>query len=259
MSAEYLLALPIVIWAVWLYMTAWFICAVIIKRNDVADVAWGLGFGLATFVALAQSSMPSRSGLLVLFMVLIWGGRLSSHIYRRNRHKDEDYRYAKWREEWGKWVYVRSYFQVFMLQGLLMLCVVTPALVVASSRQEVYGANLAIGFFIWLFGFAYESIADRQLRIFISKPHNKGKLMTRGLWKYSRHPNYFGEITQWWGLGVMAIGVEGGAIGLLGPAMITYLIWKVSGVPLLEKKYAHVKEYQEYSRRTSVIIPLPPK
>jgi len=259
MPAEYIIALPVITLVVWLYMTGWFVVALLKNRNDVADIAWGLGFFVATFAGLAQSFNPTRSGLLVLMMVLVWGSRLSLHIYRRNHSKPEDYRYAQWRHDWGKWFYIRSYFQVFMLQGVLLLFVATPALVVVTSSSEVMEWFLIIGFLIWLFGFVFESVADRQLRNFVSDHHNRGKLMTRGLWSYSRHPNYFGEITQWWGLGVVSLGVANGAIGLLGPALITYLIVKVSGIPLLEEKYKHNTDYQAYKRRTSSLIPLPPR
>lgn len=240
-------------------MSCWFIVSVIIKRNDTADVAWGFGFIAAAITGLIVNHNHSVTAILTIILVSIWGLRLGIHIGLRNLKKSEDQRYKAWKDTWGKWFHLRSYFQIFMLQGLLMFLVVFPVLVIDNYAVKNLNTLLTIGALIWIFGFIFESIGDKQLREFISNPSNKGQIMMRGLWKYTRHPNYFGEITQWWGIGVIALSCRHGWIGLLGPLTITFLILRVSGVPLLEKYYDNNPAYQDYKLRTSVLIPLPQK
>ena len=240
-------------------MSVWFLISIIGKRNDVADIAWGLGFIVAAVTALSINHPVSFSAYIVTGLVVIWGSRLSIHIGLRNIKKPEDSRYNIWRKSWGKWFYIRSYLQVFMLQGLLMLIVVSPVLLIATFGTNGVKPLLIIGVIIWLFGFIFESIGDRQLKVFIGNPINRGHIMMTGLWKYTRHPNYFGEITQWWAIAIIGLSFSYGWIGIIGAATITYLILKVSGVPLLEKHYEDNPEYQSYKQKTSVIIPLPAK
>jgi steroid 5-alpha reductase family enzyme len=245
--------------AIWIYMSIWFLVAYTIKRNDVADAAWGLGFVVASVIGLFSTQNFSFSSLLVAIMVIIWGLRLSWHIGIRNSKKSEDYRYRAWRDNWGKWFALRSYLQIFIFQGLLMLLIATPVFIIYNySNFGLHPLTLA-GSLFWVFGFLFESIGDRQLSKFISDPKNKGRLMKKGLWRYSRHPNYFGEITQWWAIGIIALSTSYGWLGLIGPIVITFLIVKVSGIPLLEAKYSNNPEYKEYKLRTSVLIPFIPK
>lgn len=242
-----------------LYVTFWFIVSILKKRNDVADIAWGLGFFVVTFVTYFAFGMGTGRGLLVTILVLIWALRLSLHIYSRNKGKLEDYRYKKWREEWGKWFYVRSYVQVYLLQGLLMLVVVSPAVIVNIYKGGDLNILDFIGVAVWILGFIFETVGDYQLTRFVSDPLNKGKIMKSGLWRYTRHPNYFGEVTQWWGVFIIALSVSYGLVGIVGPLLITFLIVKVSGIPLLEKKMEGNKDFEKYKRRTSIFFPLPPK
>lgn len=240
------------------YMTFWFVLSVIKKRNDVADVAWGLGFILMAWSGMSLSNISLR-GLVVNLLVTIWGVRLAFHIYKRNINKQEDYRYATWRKEWGKWFFIRSYFQVYILQGLLLYLIVQPVIFIHYHASNSLGFLDLIGLVIWIIGFYFEATGDAQLKAFISNPENKNKLMESGLWKYSRHPNYFGEVTQWWGLFVIACSLPGAAVTIMGPLTITILILFVSGIPLLEKKYAGRTDFENYKKRTSVFFPLPPK
>ena len=143
-----------------------------------------------------------------------------------------------------------------MLQGLLLVLVSMPILVIMTFATESFSIVAALGLIIWMIGFVFETIGDRQLRNFLQKPVNKGRIMTTGLWAYTRHPNYFGEITQWWGIGIIALSCSYGLVGLIGPIVITFLIVKVSGIPLLEQKYANNPEYQAYKKRTPMLIPL---
>jgi len=241
------------------YMSSWFIASLIRKRNDVADIAWGLGFVLLAWISYFISNDSGMRGLLAGTLVSIWGLRLARHIYTRNKDKKEDYRYLSWRKEWGKWFYLRSYAQVYLLQGALLFIIVLPVLLINKRAGQAPGFLDIVGVLVWLIGFFFESVGDAQLTKFIKNPLNKGRIMQGGLWKYTRHPNYFGEVTQWWGIWLIALSVQNGWLGIIGPITITVLILFVSGVPLLEKKYKGRTDFEEYKKRTSVFIPLPPK
>lgn len=245
--------------AVLLYMTGWFLAAQIRGRNDIADVAWGLGFILVAAVSLVHGGIYSGRGLLVSGLVLAWGIRLALHIHSRNRGKGEDPRYRKWREEWGRWFVLRSFLQVFMLQGMLLLMAAVPIVFVNSAPAGTLGWLDLLGVTVWLTGFSFEAIGDWQLLTFIRNPANKGKLMTEGLWRYTRHPNYFGEVTLWWGIWLVTLALPGGWLTVIGPLTITFLILKVSGIPMLEAPYEKRADFQEYKRRTSAFFPMPPR
>jgi steroid 5-alpha reductase family enzyme len=242
------------------FMTLWFLVSLAIRRNDIADILWGAGFILVVLTSLGAVETVSYRALIMSLLVIIWGARLSTRIYLKNRGKSEDFRYRKWREEWGRYFALRSYFQVFGLQGILMLVVLTPVLYVIGRQDPVNISFLDIlGVVIWFAGFLLETVADYQLDSFKSRSYNKGLILQTGLWKYSRHPNYFGEVVMWWGLYCIALSVPGGAFTFVGPLVITFLILKVSGIPLLEEHYRDNPKYQQYSKRTSVFVPLPPR
>lgn len=241
------------------YMSAWFVLSLVKKRNDVADTAWGLGFILLTWTSFAIGHSQGTLGLLVGILVSIWGARLAWHIHKRNKGKTEDYRYAKWRQEWGTWFYLRSYAQVYLLQGALLFLIVLPVLFINKSVGQDFGVLAFLGLLVWILGFIFESVGDAQLARFIKDPANKGKLMRSGLWKYTRHPNYFGEVTMWWGIWLIALSVPYGFLSIIGPLTITILILKVSGIPMLEKKMQENPEFAEYKERTSIFIPWFPK
>ena len=236
-------------------MSLWFVVSLLKKRNDVADVAWGLGFVLMTWASFFLSDDSGTRGILVGVLVSIWGLRLTWHIHARNKSKAEDYRYLAWRKDWGKWFYVRSYFQVYLLQGFFLFLIVSPILLINKSAVPAIGLLDIVGVSVWFVGFYFEAIGDAQLARFIKDPANKGKLMQSGLWAYTRHPNYFGEVTQWWGIWIIALSVSGGLLGIIGPITITFLILKVSGIPMLEKKMEENPDFTEYKKRTSVFIP----
>ncbi len=253
---NYFLTLGLVLFV---YMSLWFIFSLIKKRNDVADVAWGLGFVLMTWTSFFLNGDFGARGLLVGVLVSIWGLRLAWHIHARNHGKTEDYRYLAWRKEWGKWFYLRSYFQVYILQGVLLFLIAVPLFIINKNVGVELGLLDFAGVMVWIIGFCFESVGDAQLAKFISDPTNKGKLMKSGLWAYTRHPNYFGEVTQWWGIWLVALSVTNGWFGIIGPITITFLILKVSGVPMLEKKMAENPDFAEYKRQTSVFIPMLPR
>ncbi len=234
---------------VFLYMSAWYIISIILKRNDVADIAWGWGFFLSTAILLFINN-SHWSHYLVFILITFWAWRLALHIFFRNKGKKEDYRYAKWRKDWGAWFYFRSFWQVFILQGLLMLVILLP--VVAIYEQTIsFNFFTILGIVMWLLGFIFETVSDYQLLKFIKNPNNRGQLLKSGLWQYSRHPNYFGEIIQWWGIWLLSLNF----IAIIGPLLISFLIIKVSGIPMLEKKMEKHPEWDNYKNKTSVLIP----
>jgi len=245
--------------ALWGYMTLWFLVSLIRKRNDVADVAWGVGFVLLAWTSFFISGGSGTRGLLAGILVSIWGLRLAWHIHARHRGKPEDFRYMAWRREWGKWFYVRSYAQVYLLQGALLFLVALPVLMINRSPGGRFGFLEVMGVCVWLLGFLFESVGDAELARFTRDPHNRGKILQSGLWQYTRHPNYFGEVVQWWGIWLLAVGVPGGWLGIVGPLTITFLILKVSGIPMLEKKMAENPDFATYKRRTNVFLPWFPK
>ncbi|MBS1272391.1 MAG: hypothetical protein MAGBODY4_01536 [Candidatus Marinimicrobia bacterium] len=196
--------------------------------------------------------------MLVTLFVTAWGARLSLHIYLRNRQKQEDFRYRNWRENWGSTFVLRSYFQVFLLQGSLMIIFSLPVILINFQDNRGFSVFTWIGMVIWLFGFLWEAIADYQLRRFKRTRKLSGEIMTEGLWKYSRHPNYFGESVAWWGIWIMALSVAWGWVTFISPLLLTFFLLKVSGVPMLEKKYEDHPEYQKYRSRTNTFIPGPP-
>lgn len=257
--------------ALFVYMTLAFCVSLKEKNNGIADIAYGGGFVLVAWTTFWLAGGASVSGLIVSSLATLWAGRLSLRIYLRNRNKPEDFRYKKWRDEWGKTFVLRSFLQVYMLQGLVIYVVSLPL-----SLTNVYGAGfllgtdfawlLLFGVFLWLVGFLFEALGDYQLARFLADPANKGAVMDRGLWRYTRHPNYFGESVMWWALALCAAAslFPQGAVWLAGlaflsPVLITYLLLFVSGVPMLEARFAGNPAWEEYKKRTSVFIPLPPK
>jgi len=234
------------------YMTIAYIIALIFKRNDLADVFWGLGFIVICFSLYFRGYRTSYF-ILIFVLVWLWGTRLALHVLTRLIKKPEDYRYKKWREEWGKWFYVRTYLQVFILQGFFMFLISFPIIISAISGTQKLQLIQYLGVYIWIIGFIFETVGDIQLRQFISNPKNKGKIMTEGLWKYSRHR------TQWWGIFIICSTLPHWYFSILGPITITYLLLKVSGIPLLEKKYEDNTQFKEYKNKTSAFFPWFPK
>lgn len=241
------------------YMTTWFLISILFKRNDVADIAWGLGFILMAWSSYFLFKNYQLVSLIVNTLVTIWGLRLSLHILKRNAGKKEDFRYMEWRKQWGKLFYIRSYLQVYLLQGFFLFLIVLPTLFINSVNNTTFNTFVLIGLIVWITGFLFESIGDKQLANFIKDPKNKGEIMQSGLWKYTRHPNYFGEVTLWWGIFFMTLGFSKGIYTIIGPLTITTLILFVSGIPLLEKKYIGNVKFEKYKKKTSVFFPLPPK
>lgn len=245
--------------SVFLYMHIVFAIALIKKDNSIVDIAWGLGFILVTVLTLFLEAGTTSLQILISLLVLMWGVRLAIHIFFRNKGRGEDWRYANWRREWGRWFVVRAYFQVFLLQALLLLVIACPIILVNSAQTGNLGLLAIIGTLLWILGFFFESVGDYQLLRFKRNPDNKGKLMIQGLWKFSRHPNYFGECVMWWGIFLIALSIPRGWTAIISPLLITFLLLRVSGVVMLETKYKDNKEFMEYAKRTNAFFPWFPK
>jgi steroid 5-alpha reductase family enzyme len=239
------------------YMTAWFLLARKRQRLDTVDSAWGGGFTVAAWAVALQA--PSARTLVVALLITVWSGRLTNHIARRSRKNNDDPRYVVMAEKWKGNLWARAYVSLFLTQGFLIWVISLPVVMAANNALSGLTWLTALGAAVWLSGFIIESVADKQLARFVSNKSNKGKVLDTGLWRYSRHPNYFGELTQWWGIGVIALQVAYGWAGLLGPLVLTVLIIFVSGIPPIEKRRQGNEAYQEYKKHTSPLIPLPRK
>ncbi len=239
-----------------IYFTSWFVLAIIVKRNDVVDIAWGLGYLVLAAYYITNYEISGRA-ILITVLISIWGIRLAIFVFQRNRGKKEDFRYLNWRNTW-KLFYLRSYFQIYLLQATMLLLIISPFTILMSqgSQPDLNYLDL-IGATVWLIGFLFEAVGDYQLSAFKKKPENKGKIIESGLWKYTRHPNYFGEVSLWWGIFIITASSPGFLYGILGPLTITVLILFVSGVPMLEEKYKGNPEFEAYKKKTSKFFPLP--
>lgn len=242
------------------YVTAWFLVAMARRDNSLADIAWGGGFVLLAGAALLLRGEVHPRSLLATALVLAWGARLAFHVAARNRGRGEDFRYAAWRRQWGKsWIW-RSYLQVFLLQGILLYVVALAVMRINLATPPGLSWLDLAGAVLWLKGFVWEAVADWQLLRHSRHPATRGTLLDSGLWRYSRHPNYFGEALQWWGIWLLALAVPGGWWTIASPLAITLLLRFVSGVPMLERSLAErVPGYRDYQRRTSVLVPAPPR
>ncbi len=243
---------------IWGYATFWFLISIRLKRNDVADIAWGLGYVLLAWLLWATEKRSSHA-LLVYLLTTIWGLRLAIHIFLRNRQKKEDFRYKQWREDWGKNVLWRSYLQVYVLQAFFLLIIATPLFVLSQAEEKSWNLLTYLGIGFWLLGFYFQAVGDHQLMQFKKRRKSKEEVLQTGLWKYSRHPNYFGEIVMWWAVFLIVLPLPLGWLAVISPLTITFLLIFVSGIPMLEKKYEGYAEFEAYKKRTSVLIPWWPK
>lgn len=243
--------------AAMVFMSGMFLVGRRLRRYDVVDVAWGLVFIVIATTSLVLSDVVTWVQLLAYLLVVIWGLRLSGHIYRRFRaSSSEDKRYVELRRKWRSGNEdVAIYVRIYLVQAVLASIICLPVIVINSMNSELHLPFVVVGLIIWLIGFSIEVIADSQLRSFIRNPKHKGQLMTQGLWRYSRHPNYFGELTLWWGVAVIGLGASYGWIGLIGAIVISYLLIFVSGVPPTEKAFAGRPGWDEYKDKTSVLVP----
>lgn len=244
-----------------LLVTILWIWSIIIKNVSIIDLFWGFGFVIVNAFYFFISSDFSPRKILLLVLVTIWGLRLTIYLSWRNIGKGEDFRYQEFRRKYGPdryWWF--SFFQTFLLQGLLIMLVSLPLLGVnASTHTSELNLLDYIGVILWLIGFAFEAGGDYQLARFKKDPANKGKVLSTGFWKYTRHPNYFGDSAIWWAFGLFSI-AAGSYWQAIGSIIMTLLIIKISGVALLEKTLNNSKpQYKEYIQKTSAFFPWFPK
>lgn len=239
------------------FMSIVFCIAQLKDDNSIADVAWGIGFIIVAYLTLWVYGDKRVHQKIVSFMVLAWGARLSMYILVRSWGRPEDFRYAKWRVQWGKSQVWRSFLQVFMLQGALMWVVALPVMIVNNDTviHHSYKYLYPVACVIWAIGFFIEGHSDYQMFMFKNDTHpHRAHVMNKGLWKYSRHPNYFGETLMWWAIFLFSIPSGLWYVAILSPLTITFLLLKVSGVTMLEKKYEGDDEYTRYKRSTSAFV-----
>lgn len=241
-------------------LCAW-ILSLIMKDASIADIFWGLGFVLIAWVSFFLTDGYLFRKILIVFLVSAWGLRLAVYIGLRKRGEGEDRRYKKWREEHGKHFWWVSLFTVFGLQGIL-LWVISFALQVGQIAPGPARLSWldAAGLLVWVIGFIFETVGDYQLYRFKADPDNRGKVMDRGLWAYTRHPNYFGESLMWWGIFLIALSAPNSFWTVISPVTITFLLLRVSGVTLLEKNIVEKRPaYRAYKENTSPFFPWFPR
>jgi len=243
------------------FLCLWFL-SVRIKDASIIDIYWGPSFAVTGLIALAISFAVNGAvdglSLLVSALTILWGARLGIYLFNRNHGNGEDWRYQKMRAGRGDKFERWTLYGVFGLQWLIMSIVSFPAAMTILTGGSINLITL-IGVIIFAIGFLFEAIGDAQLSAFKKDPANNGKAMTTGLWAWTRHPNYFGNATLWWGIGVIAVGA-GHYWTLIGPAVMTYFLINISGKAMLERKLKNSREgYQEYIANTSGFFPLPPK
>ncbi len=243
-----------------LMVMVWLV-SLVLKDSSIIDIFWGAGFvaAVGTYNAIGEGSAQRQT--LITILVAIWGLRLSLYLAYRNLPKGEDYRYQKWREQHGDSYWWISFFRVNLLQGIIMWIVSAPLLAAQYYAEPASLTILdAIGVLFWVIGISFEAIGDWQLMTFKRNPANKGKVMNQGLWRYTRHPNYFGDAMVWWGFFFIALATSDGAFTIFSPIIMTFLLMRVSGVAMLERNLKKTKpEYEDYIERTSAFFPMPPK
>lgn len=242
-----------------LLMAIFWLVSLPLRNASIADIAWGLAFVVVAWAAVLAGSGSVPSVLLAI-AVTVWGGRLAGYIAWRNRGHGEDRRYVAMREKRPGSFWLWSLFGVFLLQGLLALVISTPVQSLGAASDASIGIISVVGGLIFLTGLFFEVVGDAQLASFKADPANRGKVMDRGLWRYTRHPNYFGDALLWWGVWLFAVGSGAAWWTLLGPVVMTFFLLRVSGVAMLESDISERRPaYAEYIRRTSAFIPRPPR
>ena len=242
-------------------LTFVWVISVRLQDASVADTCWGLGFVLLAWLYCVLSPALTPRSWLVAALTTLWGTRLSAHIFRRNHGKGEDPRYQAMRATHGRAFWWRSLFTVFWLQGAILWFVALPVLVaVRAARPAGLTAVDALGVLVFAVGFGFEVVGDYQLERFRAVSSNRGRVLDRGLWRYTRHPNYFGDATMWWGMYAIAASTPYGWLTVLSPSLMTLLLMRVSGVTLLEDGLKASKPgYRAYIARTPAFFPWFPR
>jgi len=233
-----------------------------VARRDasIVDLVWGAGFVVVAWAVLVSVDGNQARQWLLVAMTTIWGLRLAVYLTWRNHGKGEDFRYQAMRRRIGPRFWWVSLFTVFGLQGVLMWVVSLPVQLGQVPDDPGLGVLAGLGAAVWVLGMFFETVGDAQLARFKADPANAGVVMDRGLWRYTRHPNYFGDACVWWGIALVAAESGLGAIGIVGAVVMTILLRRVSGVTLLERSLTKRREgYDAYIARTSPFVPRPPR
>jgi len=239
-------------------MTLLWALSVRVRDASIVDPFWGPGFLLAALIYFLVDGGYGTRGRIVVVLVTVWATRLGYHLLVRNRQEGEDKRYREMRKGRGEAFWWQSLFTIFWLQAGLLWIISAPLLgaIVSDAPLSLWDVAGALFFAV---GLSFEAVADSQLARFKAHPANEGKVLDTGLWRYSRHPNYFGEAVLWWGFYLFAVG-GGQYWTVVGPLLITFLLLRVSGVTMLEKELKSSKPgYADYVQRTSAFIPWPPE
>jgi steroid 5-alpha reductase family enzyme len=231
-------------------MLALWLLSLALRDASIADIFWGFGFAvIAVLTFLWTNDGGSARRGLIAALVTLWGLRLAAYLLWRNAGRGEDPRYVAMRRHWGPRFWWVSLFSVFVMQGVLLWIVSLPVQLGQLAAGGPLGALDAVGLALFSLGLSFEAVGDWQLARFRADPANAGRVMDQGLWRYTRHPNYFGDFCVWWGLFVVAL-----------PVLMTFLLVRVSGVPLLERSiHKRRPDYVEYAKRTSAFFPRPPR
>jgi steroid 5-alpha reductase family enzyme len=239
-----------------LMVSVWLL-SVILRDASIVDIVWGLGFVVVAWSSAIASESNDAVDLVIRLCVTVWGLRLAGYLAWRNLGKGEDFRYRAMRKKYGARFPLVSLVTVFALQGLLMWVVSLPIQLAHMVDGDVVFFAV-VGVAVWVVGLSFEAIGDAQLARFKRNPENAGKVMNAGLWRYTRHPNYFGDFLVWWGVGIASLAAWSSVIGLLGPLVMSILLMRVSGVPMLEHSIDKRRPgYDEYRRSTSAFFPRP--
>jgi len=243
--------------AIFVYFTLFFIVAQLIHNNSIVDIGWGSGFVVSAWSTVLIKGVNSPIVWIVLGLLSFWGLRLSYYILIRNHGKEEDFRYQNMRKRWGtSFPTMKAFLNVFLMQGVLMYIVSLPIIALIDAPKDKINFLTITAMIFWLIGAFFEVVGDAQLKRFKADTAHRGKLMTEGLWRFTRHPNYFGEALMWWSLTGLIISVNPNLIWvLISPLLMNLLLLYVSGVPLLEKKYADRADFQAYAKRTNKFVP----
>ena len=241
-------------------MTAMWLVSLALRDASIVDIFWGAGFAVIAWVTFFAADGSQARRMLLLVLTTLWGLRLALYLAWRNIGKGEDYRYRAMRKRYGDRFPLISYGTVFLLQGALMWVVSLPVQAgqVPGSPDGLIWLDF-VGIALWLIGIFFETVGDIQLARFKADPANAGKVMDRGLWRYTRHPNYFGDFMVWWGLYAIALATGDAWWTVVGPLLMSFLLLRVSGVALLEKSLNKRREgYADYAARTNAFFPGPP-
>lgn len=247
--------------AIAVLMLAVWVVSVLVRDASIIDLVWGPAFVVVGWAAVVVGEGDQTRAVLLAALLTVWGLRLGGYLAWRNLGSGEDRRYQAMRRKWGDRFWLVSLVTVFATQGLLVLVVSLPVQLAATAEHPTnLGALAWIGVAVWCVGLFFETVGDTQLARFKADPDNEGQVMDRGLWRYTRHPNYFGDFCVWWGIFLIAAETGPGRWGVIGPLVMSALLMRYSGVGVLEKSIGTRRPgYAEYARRTSTFFPRPPR